>query len=150
MNFERRHVVVRLGFTGIGLAVALAACYRYYGSPANFMSYLRGQSYVVTPVQLNFGKLKAEERKEQSLQFRNLTGHALSVVGATKSCSCISMSTFPIEIPPFGLQSIDLRLDASSIPGPIKQEVSLFVSGRDGTQEIAIPIIGGVNPPDNI
>lgn len=149
MNLKKRRVAVRLGGISFCFMLAVLACYRYYGTPTNFLHYLKGRSYLAFPSELDAVSLEPDEKKEYSLTLRNLTTRPLLVAGARNSCNCLTTSAIPVEIPPFDLRAIKLKILAGSVPGPLNQKVSLFIADSEGTHELVIPITCGVYLPDN-
>jgi hypothetical protein len=91
--------VVRIGvtFTAIitlssGIAVAV------FGSIPVALRYLRGERLVVEPTTISVGDGFAGVEEEAAFLIRNLSDKPVCILGATQSCTCLSIEQLPISI----------------------------------------------------
>lgn len=107
-----------------------------FGSvPATF-AYLRGQS-LSCPTQLDLGTGKPGDRLEYSVAVTNHSSRAVTLIGGTSDCSCLTTGALPITIPPGGTTSFPIRLKIpTKAVGVMTRNATVF------TDDANQPVIG--------
>ena len=113
------------------LASALALCLFWYASwkTGSFQlawPYLQGQKLVIRPQFLNLGVRPRKSVAESSVEIANIGSQVVTLVGAQPSCGCLTVSEFPIEIPPGTSHTLLLKLSTLGEAGNINHTVKIF------------------------
>lgn len=138
-------VLPRYGMA-IGGGVILLACVwawidRSFGSMAGFAAAAQGQRLYITPAQIDLGRVPAGKEKAAVVRAHNLTGHAIRIVGAQPSCSCVSVLNLPISLAPHAAADISLVVKVHE--SETRQTVEFFADdGSLTARQITLREIG--------
>lgn len=133
-----------LGGAAVGGVVCLAWIAVNFDSPRDAMLYLRGARVVVEPEVVSVGTAPAGETRRATFRVRNLSSHAVTIVGATQTCTCVTTVGLPITIPPRGGHDLHATIRIEGKPSErISQDVSYFTSSP-GHRALKVGIRGQV------
>lgn len=110
-----RNAVVVLSFAIFFAVIAITR----YGSPGLALSALSGENIVVHPRTVSLVG-EPEGVSQVAVQFHNLTGGEIHVVGAQFSCTCVTSSGLPQAIPPLGSREHILTVRSPGVTRAIR------------------------------
>lgn len=135
---ERRMVLKRLGTYAIGAALALVLGIGLvgllgrvlYGTMDALPALARGQAVVVEPKSRDLGRVPAGSTVETTFDLINLSDQTVVLNGVGASCTCISVTELPLEIPSRARRTIRVRLSASADAAGqrVEQPMALYLS----------------------
>src|SRR5262245_19741668 len=99
----------------------------YMGSFGELTAWVRGEALSVEPLECVLGQQTNRTPAQFELWIRNHTAHEITIVGGKTLCSCISLPTIPLSIPPQSRRSLRVEIDASRVRGgQTSQTIRLF------------------------
>jgi hypothetical protein len=111
------------------------------GSFSEILPYINGKRLFHEPAFIDLTKHRSRDGVfEVSVVFTNRSGNNKTLMGATRSCSCISTESFPIIVPPNKSIELSIKVRESSQP----QESAIeFYSDDSGSSGNKIVLSGG-------
>ncbi len=126
----RRILVEIAGATLVVLLLVLGfAAYRA-GSVVRALPYLMGQRFFVPETEIILGEVPVGTDVERSIRLINGSSEPASILGARKSCGCISLDSFPFQVPPHDERQLQLKLQVPSEPIDFVHTVELYVDDQ--------------------
>lgn len=92
--------------------------------------WLKGQQMVFTPIQLDVGRVSANQVLEKEIKVTNVSANPLSLLGSQKSCGCLTLDEFPIEIPAMTSHSLLLKITIGTKSGKFAYTIKFFLDGQ--------------------
>jgi hypothetical protein len=143
INAKVRSLALWCVVTGLAiLAVLVSVLSWHYGSLSLAMARLRGERFVLSPAEVDFGVCEPNTEHTAKLTLTNLTVRPVRVVGSEASCTCETIGELPIVVAPGQSREIALRAVVSK-SASYSQQMLLYID--DGTlRTIAVQIRAGV------
>ena len=139
-----RRLAPLLGGVGVGGVLCLIWIAVNFGSPRDAMLYLRGVRVVLEPEVVSVGIAPAGETRRATFRVRNLSSEAVTIVGATQTCTCVTTAGLPITIPPRSGHDLHVTIRIDGKPSEqIAQDVSYFTSSP-GHRALKVSVRGQV------
>lgn len=114
--------------------VILSALFGYgrwrTGSVDLILPWLMGQQMVFTPIQLDLGTISANQVLEREIKVTNVSANPLSLLGSQKSCGCLTLDEFPIEIPAMTSHKLLLKITVGTKSGKFAYTIKFFLDGQ--------------------
>ena len=132
-------------FSGALLALAVAICafgalYGLLGSAGTVCDALGGRG-LVAPSEVVIGPpAEADGRSSVAVRLCNVTLHKITVVGASRSCNCLTTSRLPQVVAPWG--SIELQVARDWNGTPARDEDLTLITDDATTGPVRITIKG--------
>lgn len=132
---RRQYKVFAIQSAGIGaLFVGIVVGWAYWqaGSAAFILPYLHGERFVIRPTQFVFDDVKPGSTVKAALHIANLSGSEVRLIGAEKSCSCLTLEDLPIRVA--SGQQRDLTVEYAIGPGARgegQQSVTFYTDSSD-------------------
>lgn len=132
-------------FLGALILVSLVLCYAAYraGSFSRALPYLAGQRFFVVESEINLGEVACGADVDSVIRLLNRGSVPVNIVGARKSCGCILLGSFPMEVPAGADSAIEFRMHAPEGPGVFSHTIVLFVADQ-GVSSTQITLTGSV------
>ena len=89
--------------------------------------WLTGQRLVFKPTQIELGTVEGEKWIETEVYVINLSKTPVKILGSQKSCGCIGVGEFPVEIPANTTHSLKIRYATLNKPGTFEHFVKYFM-----------------------
>jgi len=96
------------------------------GGMATSWAYLQGERLIFTPANIIIENAKPNEVIERTVLVRNLSNETVTLLGSQKSCGCITLNDFPIEIKPYDRYKIHLIISMPEKNTSIEHEIKFF------------------------
>jgi hypothetical protein len=135
---EKRMALKRVGTYALGAALTLALGIGLvgmlgrvlYGSMDALPALARGQAVIVEPESRDLGRVPAGSTVETTFDLINLSDRPVVLNGVGASCTCISVTELPLEIPARARQTFRVRLSASADEAGkrVEQPMALYLS----------------------
>jgi len=113
------------------------------GGMATSWAYLQGERLIFTPANIIIDNAKPNEVIERTVLVRNLSNETVTLLGSQKSCGCITLNDFPIEIKPHQRYELTIKIDIPKKPEPIDNFVKVFTD-LEGMASVTIKVSGNV------
>jgi len=107
------------------------------------LQWLRGERLLLSPARVDLGRVVGNQEIEFQLELRNLTLRPVTLVGAQRSCQCISVSEFPLVVPPSRTVQLPMRIVAPADAGNFLQSLKLFTDFPERSQ-LPVEVYGTV------
>ncbi|MEW4531386.1 DUF1573 domain-containing protein [Maioricimonas sp. JC845] len=128
----------------LALVVLFVAVYAVTGSSALVLPWLRGERVLVDPAVVHLGVLPRDAGVvDVRVRVVNLHSSPVRLLGAQRSCGCISLGRFPVEISSGEVQAIAMRVAVPERPETIDESVTLFAN-VSGVESLTVRIVGRV------
>ncbi len=132
-------LVVEIAIGTLLLFLLIFGCAAYYaGSVGRAWPYLMGQRLFVSTRRLDLGSVLSGTELKESVRLINRSSEPLRILGARKSCSCITLDSFPLQVPAGGYHDLQLKLRVPElqpgVPSALSQSVELYVEDQRLTQ----------------
>lgn len=116
-------------FIGTSMCVASTIGYAAYcsGSIGSALSFLSGQRIFVDP-KIDLGKVRCGENVNAKIEVNNSSGKSVSVVGARKSCGCIGLEAFPVEVKAGSTYPLGLVIQIPEKSTKFAQFIELYIA----------------------
>lgn len=111
----------------IGCSVLLYALWRT-NSTSLILPFLLGKAIVFTPPNVIVGDVGVNQEVSTKVSVFNLSNKPVTLVGAHKSCRCLSVDSFPIVIPSGKEHSINLKLVAPGKQSEFKYDLGFYTN----------------------
>jgi len=98
--------------------------------------WLMGRQLVFSPIQIELGSLSPNQMIEKQIRVNNVSSTQLSILGSQKSCGCIGLDEFPIEIDGGESQDLRIRIVAGKTAGEFEHHVKFFTNSSSGNVEV--------------
>lgn len=104
--------------------------------------YMNGQRVFAVPHFVFVGEIEKNSDVAADVRFRNLDSSDHTIVGARKSCSCISTDEFPIIVPARGEAVVKVQFRAKKVESAFEHKIGFFM---DAHQYTVVPVqIAGI------
>ncbi len=113
------------------------------GSMGRVWPYLAGQRLLIEPTHMDLGDVEKASVHERELRVLNLGSKPLKLLGAQRSCGCISLDEFPIVVPACEEIHLPLKIGMPGKPMPFEHSVKFF-SDESGGSSVVVTITGSV------
>lgn len=123
------------------LSSVLGWAYLRTGSAALIPRFLNGEQLLVDPMIISLGAQEKGATAECSLRVVNATRGEVTLVGAQRSCACITVDQFPLSIPPGRSRELQLVLHVGVHSGQFEESVKFFTDYA-GLQAFAVRVSG--------
>jgi Protein of unknown function (DUF1573) len=137
------YYVMTLMIGAFFLAVVASYSFLAFGSIGHAIAYLRGERlHPITPI-VTLGNVQPGHTYEVEFPFVNLTGHPITVVGATSSCGCTSVQKLPVTVPASGRCSLTFKITPKAgrfepvnvelytdVPGHTRLSLTIFATSN--------------------
>jgi len=112
---------------GVGCVFAFF-CYGWWstGSIRESVMYMNGQRLFLKPSAIDLGNIKTSEIINISFGVRNLSVTPVKLIGAKKTCSCISIDSFPQVILPREEKELVFSIQAPQHTGTFTQSLTAY------------------------
>jgi hypothetical protein len=80
------------------LAVFFGALWWFFSSVHAGLAYLGGAALVISPQNVDLGRIAAGERRDFEVSLQNMDRRPIKIVGARSSCTCIVIDGLPRTI----------------------------------------------------
>ena len=138
------------GVGGVLLVAVASASWAIFnfGSVHDAWLYAKGVRVAVEPATVILPEGKPGDEREAVLSFHNLTDKPVAVLGATTSCTCISMvDKLPVTILPKGMKELRLKMNmGGSKSGRIERTVVCYTD-HPATPSLTVKIRGRLIAP---
>jgi len=150
---EPEIVLAPVGSTGLSSAVQiamiavfmLALLFAYgrwrTGSVELVWPWLMGRQLLFTPIKVELGNVSPNQMIEKQIRVINLSSKRLSIVGSQKSCGCIGLDEFPIDIDSGRSQNLRINIVAATAAGKFEHYVKFFTNSSSGNV-VLITVLG--------
>ena len=114
---------------GTSIFVLLAMGYAAYraGSIGRAIPYLRGQRVFVEPM-INLGAIRCGDEVNVKVTVVNCGFSSVNVVGARKSCGCIGIETFPVEVQAGSARPLELKISVPPKAMEFIHRIELYIA----------------------
>jgi hypothetical protein len=112
-----------------------------YGSVRAGLARLRGDELVLTPEQIDVGKLTriSDEKVEGHFSVKNLSSRSIIVSGAHVDCPCVDViAPLPFFLTPGEEKEIAFTLEPPSDGSPVSQTVTFYTTSSATPQLFAV------------
>lgn len=103
--------------------------------------YMNGQRVFTSPASVFLGEVPKGTSAGSRIRIVNLGSESKSILGAQKSCPCITITDFPIEIPARGTHEIDFLLTVPNEETAFSHSVTFFTD-EFGVATMSVNITG--------
>jgi len=126
----------RVTFQVLAIAIATLSLiigwgYFQTGSATLVLPYLDGERLLVEPSTLSMAEQKAGGIVEGKFRVVNSTRGDVTLLGAEKSCTCITLDEFPLTIPRGKARELMIKVHLGTRPGEYEQSIKFFTDYRD-------------------
>jgi len=111
------------------------------GGMATSWAYLQGERLIFTPANIIIENAKPNEVIERTVLVRNLSNETVTLLGSQKSCGCITLNVFPIEIKPHHKQELIIKIATPKKPEKFENFVKIFTD-LQGMTSVTIEVTG--------
>jgi len=137
--------VIQVAAIALLLGSALIGFVRWRtGSMGRVWPYLVGQRLLIEPTDLDLGDGEREGVLERELRVLNLAPRPLMLLGAQRSCGCITLDEFPIVVPAGEERHLRLRIGMPGTPMSFEHSIRFF-SDEPGGSSVVVTIRGSVS-----
>jgi len=126
----RRILVEIAGATLVIFSLVLGFASYRAGSVFRALPYLMGQRFFVPETKIILGEVLVGTDVERSIQLINGSSEPASILGARKSCGCISLDQFPFQVAANDERQLQLKLTVPSEPTDFVHTVELYVDDQ--------------------
>ena len=116
------------------------------GGMSTSLAYLQGERLIFQPANIIIENAKSGETVERTVVVKNLSNKTITLLGSQKSCGCITLNQFPIEIKPHGKFELKLKIGIPKKAEPIDNFVKIFTD-LEGMVSVTINVSGNVKSP---
>jgi hypothetical protein len=102
-----------------------------------------GQQLLFSPSNINLGAVPANQIIEKQIRVLNVSSAPLSLLGSQKTCNCIGLDEFPIEIAPEQTFVLRIRIRTEVKHGDFSHSIKIFCEGQAGSY-LRVTINGSV------
>jgi len=88
--------------------------------------WLMGQRLLFRPTRIERGTVEAKKWIETEVHVINLSNKQKTILGSQKSCGCIGVGVFPVEIPANSTHTLRIRYSTLHKPGAFEHFVKYF------------------------
>lgn len=135
------------GFLLVGVAYASWAIFNF-GSVHDAWLYAKGVRVAVEPTAVILPEGKPGDEREAVLSFHNLTDKPVAVLGATTSCTCISMvDKLPLTILAKGMKELHIKTTLGGSKAGRGQRTVVFYTDHPAAPSLAVKITGRLIVP---
>jgi hypothetical protein len=126
-----RHRALRFTATILALSI-LVFCsiigwaYSRTGSARLIPRFLNGERLIVDPRNITLGDVRQGTTAQCSIHVVNATGAEMKLLGAQRTCACITVNDFPLSIPPSSDRELPLTLNVGERSGELDESVKFF------------------------
>jgi hypothetical protein len=113
------------------LGVAVGWAYFRSGSWALVLPYLSGERLLVEPTMVQLGEQKPGAVAEFRVRLLNATPGDVRLLGAQKSCSCITVDDLPLSIPAGHSLELQFLVHIANTTGEMRHSVKFFTDYPD-------------------
>ncbi len=113
------------------------------GGMATSFAYLQGERLIFTPANIIIENAKPGETVERTVVVKNLSSKTITLLGSQKSCGCITLNEFPIEISPGARVEIVIKINTDIDATSLENEIKIYTD-HDGLSTVIINISGNV------
>lgn len=113
--------------------------YSRTGSASLILRFLNGEQLLVDPMTVSLGTLEKGTKPEFRIRVVNATTSDVTLVGAQRSCSCITTEEFPLSIPQGHSRELKLNLNVARRSGEIEESVK-FYTDYGGLQAFQVEV----------
>jgi hypothetical protein len=145
---KMRSFVLRGGVVlAIVAAVLLAALGWRFGSMPVAMAWMRGERFVLSPVDVDLGE--CESRTEHVVKFKltNLADRSIRVVGSEQTCSCVTLGDLPIDIEPNATAEVAVRFFVAARE-TYSQQLILYIDDGGELRSVAASVKARIKPKE--
>jgi len=103
--------------------------------------WLMGRQLLFTPTRIDIGNVSPNQVIKKQIRVINLSSKRLSIVGSQKSCGCIGLDEFPIDIDSGSSQNLRINIVAATAAGKFEHHVKFFTNSSSGNV-VEITVIG--------
>lgn len=127
----RRHTILLFmgGLMFVSVVIGYGAVQS--GSISRALAYLMGQR-VFVETKMDLGVVQCGGEMLAELEVFNSDSNPVSIVGARKSCGCIEIEAFPIEVLAHAGHRLRITLRVPEEPIEFKHLVELYIAGSSG------------------
>ena len=129
------------------MVLLLAAIFGYgrwrTGSFDLVWPWIAGQQLLFSPTRIELGQVGKNEILERRIRVVNVSSKPLSLLGSQKSCGCIGLDEFPIEIAPGESRELRLRIATGVTPGSFAHSIKFFFD-EQGYSHVIVPVTGTI------
>ena len=118
--------------TTIMFAMLLGYGRWHTGSYDLIWPWLMDRQLVFSPMQIQLGNVSPSQLIEKQIRVSNVSSRQLSIVGSQKSCGCIGLDEFPIEIAGGKSENLRIRIAAGKAAGKFEHHVKFFTNSSSG------------------
>lgn len=90
---------------------------------------------------IDLGAVKPEVELTVNIPMRNIGSDVCRVLGVKKSCNCLSVGSFPVELAASELKDISVKFRPPPSNQPFEHEITLFTDA-DGMARVPVRIVG--------
>ena len=113
------------------------------GALASIWPWLIGQQLLFTPTQIELGNVSPNQVIEKQIRVINVSSKALSIVGSQKSCGCIGLDEFPIELAPGERHLLAIKIASGTKTGRFSHSIKFFCNGEHWST-VSVAVTGSV------
>ena len=106
------------------------------GSSDLVWPWLMDRQLVFSPAQFELGNVSPNQLIEEQIRVSNVSSRPLSIIGSQKSCGCIGLDEFPIEIAAGESQKLRIKIMAAKTAGKFEHHVKFFTNSSSGNVEV--------------
>lgn len=111
------------------------------GGVARVWPYLCGVRLFVEPTQIDLGIVPRDKLVERQVTAVNLSSRPLKLVGAQRSCACLSIDKFPLQIGGGGERHLRLQIGTPRKPMRFEHSIKLFADDS-GYSAVVVTVRG--------
>jgi hypothetical protein len=144
-----RSLIFRSTLIGTGiLAVLILVGVWRFGSLSLAVAYIDGQTFVISPVEVDLGNCESGTRHIAVFTITNLTTRTIRVVGSEQQCSCLKLDELPIIVEPRKSQNISVQALVGGKEDEFSQPVILFLDKDKELESVGLHIRARVITPE--
>jgi Protein of unknown function (DUF1573) len=98
------------------------------GSLAHAWPWLHGQKLLFEPMRVELGGIERSKILDRSIRVTNPSSKPLSLLGAQRSCNCMTLEEFPLTIPAGKSHDLLLKVASGSGPGAFEYSIKFFTN----------------------
>lgn len=105
--------------------------------------WLMGRELLFSPMCIELGDVSETPVVETKIRVINVSAKRLSVLGSQRSCVCIGLDEFPVEIAPGETRDLRIKIGTAKTAGRFEHRVRFFVNDGRYT-EVEVKVTGDV------
>ena len=105
--------------------------------------WLMGQQLLFSRTHIDIGKVSANQMIEKQIRVVNVSSAPISLLGSQKSCRCLELDDFPLQIEPGTSRVLHIKIAIGMKTGNFAHSLKFF-SDEKGYSYVIVPVTGSI------